>query len=105
MEKDDIYKQHILDAIETIEEYIHRMPFSDFEKSKLVRDAVVRELEIIGEASKRLSPEFKALIPTVPWKQVTGTRDRLIHDYMSIDLDEVWKIVQNDLPILKQKLQ
>ena len=104
MEKENIYKKHILDAVDTVEEYVKGLSFSEFEKNKLVRDGVIRELEVIGEAAKRLSVEFKALVPAIPWRQVTGTRDKLIHDYMSVDLEEVWQIVKSDLPSLKQKL-
>ena len=105
MEKDDIYKQHILDCIGRIEQYVEGINRDRFETDAKTQAAVVRELEIIGEAAKRLSAEFKVLIPAIPWKQVTGTRDRLIHDYISVDLDEVWNITNRDLPVLKQKLQ
>lgn len=105
MGRDDTYKGHILDAIEKIETYTAETSHATFIKSFMVQDAVIRELQIIGEASKRLSAEFKASTPGAEWKKIAGTRDILIHDYGTVDLDEVWKIVQDDLPKLKSTLK
>lgn len=103
MDKDSIYKQHILDAISAIEEYIKDKTFNDFTNDRLLQDGVVRKLEIIGEASKRLSEEFKKEV-NLPWKKIAGTRDKLIHDYFKVDLEAVWKTISEDLKELKDKL-
>lgn len=105
MDKDAIYKQHIRDSIAQIEKYLGNADYKKFVNNTLVQDAVIRKLEIIGEAAKRLSPELKNNIPAVPWKKVTGTRDILIHDYISVELEEVWEIIKKDLPQLKSALK
>lgn len=103
MDKDSIYKQHILDAISNIEEYIRDKTLDDFANNRLLQDGVVRKLEIIGEASKRISQEFKKKI-NLPWKKIAGTRDKLIHDYFKVDLEAVWKTISEDLKELKKEL-
>mgnify|MGYP001564581679 FL=1 len=65
----------------------------------------MRELGVIGEAAKKLSEEFKRVYTNVPWKQIAGMRDKLIHDYFEIDVEAVWKTAQEDIPFLKQELQ
>lgn len=105
MEKDSTYKRHILDAIAGITEYVGQMNHEEFLADNKTQDAVVRKLEIIGEAAKRLSIEFKNKTASVPWRQITGTRDKITHDYMSIDLEFVWTIIKDDLPALKSALK
>lgn len=68
------------------------------------QSAVVRQLEIIGEAAKRLSEEVKASTPDIPWREIAATRDRLIHGYFTVKLDIVWNVVERDLPLLKKSL-
>jgi uncharacterized protein with HEPN domain len=69
--------------------------------SSLIQDAVIRNFEIIGEATKRLTPSLTQNRPEVPWRQIAGFRDVLIHKYMGVDLNTVWNIVKHDLPIIK----
>ena len=66
---------------------------------------MIRQLEIIGEATKRLSPQMLGRHPEVPWRQVAGMRDVLIHDYMGVDLERVWNVVQRDLPLLRKAFE
>ncbi len=75
-----------------------------FLKSRLKQDAVIRNFEIMGEAAKQLSDKVKQAHPTIPWKRIAGFRDVLIHDYMGVDVEEVWKIVERDLSGLKEKI-
>ncbi|KKU48975.1 hypothetical protein A3H10_00800 [Candidatus Uhrbacteria bacterium RIFCSPLOWO2_12_FULL_46_10] len=103
-DRDQIYIKHILDAIATIEGYISGISAEDFYANKLCQDGVTRELEIMGEAVKRLSPECTASMVSVPWKDIARMRDKLIHDYISVDLDAVWKTATVDVVALKKVL-
>jgi uncharacterized protein with HEPN domain len=92
MKKDDnIYLQHILDAIDLILQYIKGENFESFERNRMLQDAVIRELEIIGEASKNLSENIRGRYSDVPWKEMAGMRDKLIHAYFGVNLAAVWK--------------
>lgn len=104
MKQDSVYLRHILDAINKIESYIsvgHEVFFSDSHW----QDAVIRQLEIMGEATKRLSQEVRSRYPDIPWKRMAGLRDVLVHDYFGVDLDMVWQIAQTYLPKLKPEVE
>ena len=100
MKDDRLYLIHILECIGKIEEYTAEGR-AHFMNSTLLQDAVIRNLEIIGEAVKHLSGTVKEKPPAIPWKQIAGLRDLLIHHYMGVNLEEVWNIVENDIPALK----
>jgi uncharacterized protein with HEPN domain len=76
-----------------------------FQVSGLHQDAILRQLTIVGEAPKRVSAEFRGSHPEVPWRQISGFRDVVVHDYSRVDLQEVWRIVQEDLPALVTLLE
>ncbi len=103
MKSDEVYLRHIKDAIEKIESYISVGEDAFIEQSHW-QDAVIRQLEIIGEATKHLSEELRSLHNGVPWRRIAGLRDVLIHDYMGVDLGAVWEITQRDLPGLKRHI-
>jgi uncharacterized protein with HEPN domain len=106
MKRDDsAYLKHILDAILQIEEYVRGVSLEQFKQTKLVQDGVIRELEIIGEASRNLSTELCQSHPETPWKHIIGLRNRIIHAYFDIDLLAVWEIVTEDLPLLKEQVK
>ena len=100
-----MYVEHILESVSNIESFVSGKTYEEFLGDKLLQDGVVRELEIIGEAAKNISEEFKTSSPAIPWKYMTGMRDKLIHDYFSIDVNAVWKTAQEDLKPLKSTLE
>lgn len=104
MKSDRVYINHILECIENINEFTSGGREA-FMNSKLIQAAVIRNLEVIGEATKRVSKDMRNLHPEIPWKKMSGLRDVLIHDYMSVDIDLVWNVVIKDLPVLKRQLQ
>ncbi|MGE3551244.1 MAG: DUF86 domain-containing protein [Geobacter sp.] len=101
---DNIFLVHIADALCQIEQYTAGLDDSGFRESRLVQDAVIRQLEIIGEASKNVSSALRSQHPEVPWKDLAGFRDKLIHHYFGVDIVSVWLSVTTDLPILKQQI-
>ena len=106
MTKDDtVFLKHILDAINLIEEYLKDKSYEEFKNNRMLQDAVIREIEIIGEAAKNLSKEFRNKQSDIPWRQIAGMRDKLIHGYFGVDLDAVWDTATRDIPSLKGKLQ
>lgn len=105
MIKDDtIYLRHILDAINQIEEYVSGLNHEAFMSSRLVQDGVIRQFEIIGEATKNLSRDVKERYPDTPWKDMAGMRDKLIHQYFGVDIAAVWETLVQDLPPLKKDI-
>lgn len=99
------YIRHILDEIDYILTQISDTDFDSFLKDATLKRAFVRSLEIIGEASKRLPEDIKAMQPDVEWRKVTGMRDKLIHDYFGVDYTIVWDVATTKLSDLREKLQ
>jgi uncharacterized protein with HEPN domain len=100
-----VFLEDVLEAIANVKEFVGPMTRPEFEADKKTVHAVVRDLEVIGEAVKCVPPEVRALYPQVPWTRIAGLRDILIHHYFEIDLDIVWDIVQNKLPELKVQIE
>jgi uncharacterized protein with HEPN domain len=101
---DQLYLKHILDAIDKVDTYI-AVGHEVFIASSHWQDAVIRQLEIIGEATKRLSKQFCSGHSDVPWRRIAGLRDVLIHDYMGVDINAVWEITQKNLPPLRLQIE
>lgn len=104
MKSDRVYLLHIRDAVERIEQYASH-GHEAFLKEHHWQDGIVRQLEIIGEATKHLSPQFREAHAQIPWQRIAGLRDVLIHDYMGVDVAAVWDIVQNRVPELKSLIK
>ena len=94
------YIQDILTAIDKIKRYVHDSDYDEFRADEKLVDAVVRNLEIIGEAAKNVPLEIRNKYPGIEWKKVSGFRDLLAHSYFGVDLEIVWDIVKNKLPDL-----
>jgi len=100
-----LYLRDILEAIERIESYVKGRTFKQFSKDTLVIDAVVRNFEIIGEATKHIPVEVKQEHPLIKWKDMAGMRDKLAHEYFGVDTDILWKTSINRLPALKPLIE
>lgn len=105
MRKDPrFFIKHILESIKWIEEYTRGISKDDFLRSTQIQDAVIRRLEIVGEATKNIPTGLKEKYSDISWRQMAGIRDVLIHEYFGVDFDLLWNVVKKDLPDLKQKI-
>lgn len=104
MKDDKLYLLHVMESIKKIESYIQEGE-EVFMQSTMRQDAVMRNFEIIGEATKRISKDLKQTYPDVPWRTVAGFRDVLIHHYNDVEIQEVWRIIEQKLPELKLNIE
>lgn len=102
--RDRDYLQDICGAIERIQRYVGDMSREQFEQDEKTQDAVIRNLEVIGEAAKHISASTRRDNPTIPWRDLAGVRDKLIHQYFGVNYAIVWKIVREELPPLLPQL-
>ncbi len=100
-----LYLKDIMQAIEAIEEFIKDMDFEQFREDDKTSSAVIRKLEIIGEATKSVPTEIRQNYADVPWREMAGMRDKLIHFYFGVDHNLVWKAVKNRIPQIKPVIQ
>ncbi|MBI5557975.1 MAG: DUF86 domain-containing protein [Deltaproteobacteria bacterium] len=98
------YLQDILDAMDKAEEFSASMDLQDFKNDDKTAYAVIRSLEIIGEAAKKIPASFRRRFPAIPWKNLAGMRDKLIHDYVGVSLDVVWRTIKEDIPAVRPEL-
>ena len=105
MKDDLVYIEHIQSSVNRILSYIEGLDFDSFLQNHLVQDAIVRQLEIIGEATKGISFEFRVRNPQIPLKVMSGMRDKLIHDYIEVDFRMVWSTDTKDIPELNRLLK
>lgn len=102
---DKIRIQHILDAIQEIETYLSSADLPIFLENSMMRFACIKQMEIVGEASKHITEELKSKFPEIEWSQIIGMRNVFAHEYFGIDSSLVWEIIKKDLPILKSKME
>ena len=100
-----LYLKDILSAMDSIEAFVEGMSFAEFCADDKTSSAVIRKLEIIGEATKNITDEIRQQYPTVPWKEMAGMRDRLIHFYFGVDYRLVWTTIKERLPQVKSEIQ
>jgi len=99
-----LYIEDILNSITKIQQYTQTIDEQDFLDNTQIQDAVLRRLEIIGEAAKNIPNDFRNKYPRIPWKNIAGLRDILIHEYFGVNLRRAWKVAKEDILDLKQEL-
>ena len=105
MKDDKLYLIHISECIERIETYIGTKDKAAFMASRLIQDAVLRNLQVLAESTQRLSDAFKAAHSEMEWRQISGFRNVLVHDYLGVDLERVWLAIERELPKLKRTIR
>ncbi len=102
------HRDYILDillSIQEIEEFVGDMNFEEFVRDRKTVNAVIRSLEVMGEAVKKIPSEIRDKYPEIPWRYIAGTRDKLIHEYHGVDLEIVWEVIEKEIPPLKPKFE
>ena len=105
MKDDTLYLIHIGECMDKIDSYMAGVDRVRFLKSILIQDAVLRNLQVLAESTQRLTDEFKEALPDVEWYKIAGLRNILVHDYLGIDIETVWNIVEHKLPELRQVIE
>lgn len=100
-----LYFDDIFDCIKKIENYTANLSYDEFIRDNKTQDAVIRNLEVIGEAAKQVEENIKKKYNNIPWKEMVGIRNRIIHGYFGVDLEIIWQIINHDLRDLKQKIE
>ena len=102
---DRVFLAHIRDALSRVESYVHGVSEAEFRRQPILQDAVIRQVQIAGEAARHLSPAFLEAHPEVPWSAIIGMRHKLVHDYFRVSLDRVWVAATSEVPPLNAKIQ
>ena len=105
MWRDEAYLLDMLLAARKVQSFTEGVTWDQFQTDEILQSAVMRVIQIIGEAARKVSPEFKQAHPEIPWREIVGMRHRLVHDYLHIDLIRVWETLQTDIPILTPMIE
>jgi uncharacterized protein with HEPN domain len=105
MRDERVYLTHMIDAIRAVKRYLDNVPEAEFRSNEMLQDAVIRQIQVLGEACKRLSAELKEAHADIPWRDIAGMRDKLVHDYFGVDVETVWLTARDDLPELLERLE
>ena len=105
MNEDKVFLEHISDEIEFLESNFYDLELEDLMKDPVLQRACIRSLEVMGEAVKNISDDFKKEYSEIEWRKIAGLRDKLIHHYFGVDWDIVWNVIQNKIPEIKESLE
>lgn len=105
MKDDKLYLIHVIECIEHIESYTENVDKENFINTPIIQDAVIRNLQIMAESAQRLSEQAKQMQPEIDWHRIAGFRNVLVHDYLGVDLERVWNIVEKEIPVLKKSVR
>lgn len=105
MKDDRLYLIHISECIEHIESYTENIDKEAFLNTSLIQDAVIRNLQVMAESTQRLSERTKKTQPKIDWYRIAGFRNVLVHDYLGVDLERIWNIVEKEIPVLKKAVR
>lgn len=102
---DTLFLEHISDALTKIEKFVKDVKYEDFLKNSLTQSGVIWQFLILGEAAQKISKEVRDIYPSIPWKDMAGMRNKLIHGYFEVDLKIVWDTIMKDVPILREQIK
>lgn len=105
MKDNKVFLKHILDEINFLIQNTDRINFEEFKKDEILKRASTRSIEVIGEAVKNISPDFKKKYKDIEWKKIAGMRDKVIHFYFGVNWDVVWDVIKNKVPKLKEQVE
>jgi uncharacterized protein with HEPN domain len=105
MKHNEVYLKHILDEIDFLLKTTEKLDYNEFTKSEMYTRAFSRSFEIIGEAVKNLSPDFRKIHNHIEWKKISGMRDKIIHQYFNVDYELLWDAIKNKLPEIQENIQ
>ncbi len=106
MKDDIVYLEHIEEFCRDLQDYLYEIKdFDEFKSNKLFQDAIIRKLEIIGEASKNISDELKSQYPEIPWREMRALRNVIVHEYFGINYAIIWEVLTKRIPILHNQIK
>lgn len=105
MSGDLVFLMHVRDSLREVRQFIEDESYEGFLENRMMQNAVMRSFEVVGEATRHLSPEFREARPEVPWRLMSDFRNKLIHDYFGLDLEVIWRTATEDTPVLLAQVE